>query len=392
MDFAPRLAGTGLEYRRIPDGAPWRCDVLETDLDACRVKRFCIAAAAAAFLFGLSSSATQACDLCGCYTPQLEAISILDPNAALDPQSHGRHTWPDGFYVAVAEQFTHFGTVQVDGEEVANPTGQYLDSSITQLVAGYSITSRLGLQINAPFIYRSFERPEGFEIDRGTESGLGDISLLAKYVLFHTEKGGTSHVDFADPKSPRIVSTEPDFTASVVLMAGVKFPTGDTDRIKEELKEEEIPGAPPSGIHGHDLALGTGSYDGIFAAQTSLRYRNLFFQADAQFALRGPGRHDYDFADDVSWSGGPGYYFVRHKNVVAGLQFVVSGEHKGTDRFRGEVAEDTGITSVFLGPRLIASIGKFSGEIGVDLPISIDNTALQTVPDYRVRAGFAFQF
>ncbi|MEY2573966.1 MAG: hypothetical protein QOJ87_2179 [Verrucomicrobiota bacterium] len=322
----------------------------------------------------------------------MEAASQVDPSVALDPATTKHRSWPDGFYVALAEQFTHFGTLQLDGRETPNPTGQYLDSSTTQLVAGYSITSRLGLQINAPFIHRSFERPAGFTIDRGTETGLGDISLLAKYVLFHTEKGGTAHVDFSDSKSPHMVSTEPDFTTSIVAMAGVKFPTGDTDRIKEEFDENEIPGAPPSGIHGHDLALGTGSYDGIFAGQTSIRYRNFFFQADAQFALRGHGRHEYDYANDISWSGGPGYYFTRNRHTIVGLQFVVSGEHKDTDRFRGAPAEDTGITSVFLGPRLVASLGKVSGEIGVDVPVFIDNTALQIVPDYRVRAGFALRF
>jgi hypothetical protein len=175
-------------------------------------------------------------------------------------------------------------------------------------------------------------------------------------------------------------------------MAGVKFPTGDTSRIREEFNEMEIPGAPESGIRGHDLALGTGSYDGILAGQTSLRYRNFFFQADAQFALRGSGSHQYDFANDISWSGGPGYYLVRNRRAIIGLQFVVSGEHKGLDRFQGAPVEDTGITSVFLGPRLIASAGRVSAEIGADLPVSIDNTALQIVPDYRIRAGVAIRF
>ena len=56
---------------------------------------------------------------------------------------------PSGFYAAVAEQFTHFGTVQVDGDEIANPTGQRLDSSITQFVIGYDINERFALQFNA---------------------------------------------------------------------------------------------------------------------------------------------------------------------------------------------------------------------------------------------------
>ena len=109
-------------------------------------------------------------------------------------------SWLTGAYGAVAEQFTHFGTVQVDGHEVGNPTDQHLDSSITQLVGGYSFNSRFALQVNVPLIYRSFERPEGFAIDRGTESGLGDVSLLGKLVLFHTTSPGWREVKFDDPE------------------------------------------------------------------------------------------------------------------------------------------------------------------------------------------------
>ena len=338
--------------------------------------------------------ASRACDLCGCYTPQLEAM----PQTASEmpfgqPAGMAMQSWSDRLYLAVAEQFTYFNTVQVDGREVANPTDQYLASSITQFVAGYSFTSRFALQVNVPFIYRSFERPEGFAIDRGTESGLGDVSLLLKSVLFHYASTGRREMLFEEGnKSPVAIDHEPDFTASFVLLTGLKFPTGDTDRIKEEFEEVEVPGAPESGIHGHDLTLGTGSYDGIFGGQSSLRYKNFFFQADLQFTLRGDGLHQYHFANDLSWSGGPGYYFIRNPHTIVGLQFVVSGEHKDVDRFRGKEAEDTGITSVAVGPRIVASLGKVSAEIGADFPVSIENTAFQVVPDYRIRGGIAIRF
>ena len=42
----------------------------------------------------------------------------------------------------------------------------------------------------------------------------------------------------------------------------------------------------------------------------------------------------------------------------------------------------------WLGPRLVASVGKLSGELAAELPISIDNTALQVVPDYRLSRQF----
>jgi hypothetical protein len=60
--------------------------------------------------------------------------------------------------------------------------------------------------------------------------------------------------------------------------------------------------------------------------------------------------------------------------------------------FRGKPAEDTGITSVFVGPRLVGSRGRWSADIDVDLPVLIHNTALQVVPDYRIRGGVSFHF
>ena len=227
----------------------------------------------------------RACDLCGCYTPQLNSM----PKEEMSPS---------GFYAAVAEQFSHFGTVQFDDDEVANPTGQRLDSSITQFVIGYGINERFALQFNAPLIYRDFRRPEGFGIDEGTESGLGDVSLLTKAVLWHFASAAYREFKI-EGKNPIAIEHEPDCTASLIALAGIKFPTGDTSRLKEEFHEMEIPGAPASGIHGHDLTLGTGSYDGIFGAQASLRYKNFFAEADGQFTLRGDGAHDYHFA--VSW-------------------------------------------------------------------------------------------
>jgi hypothetical protein len=327
---------------------------------------------------------TEACDLCGCYTPQLEAMPEMEPAAS--------KAWWNGFYGAVGEQFTHFGTVLVNGHEVSNPTGQYENSSITQLVGGYTINDRFALQLNIPLIYRKFKRPEGFAIDRGTVSGLGDVSLLLKAVAFQYSSPARRIFQFEDNKSPVAIEHEPDFTASAVLLIGLKFPTGDTSRLEEEFHEMAIPGTPPSGIHGHDLTLGTGSYDGIFGELTSLRYKNVFLETNVQFTLRGHGAHQYHFANDLGWAGGPGYYLIRKRDTILGLQFEISGEHKDVDRFRGKPAEDTGITAVFIGPRIVASRGRWSAEVAAELPVLIENTALQVVPDYRLRGGISFHF
>ena len=298
----------------------------------------------------------MACDLCSVYSA-----------------TQARGEVGEGLYAGLAEQFSHFATVQVDGRKVSNEAGQYLDSSISQLFAGYNLNNRFGVQFNLPVIYRSFKRPEGFEINRGTESGIGDVSLIGNFLAYRT-------------------LTE-NFTFSWSVLGGIKFPTGSTDRIKEEFNELEVPGAPESGIHGHDLTLGTGSFDGIVGTGIFTRWRRLFLTANAQYAIRSKGDFDYQFANDLTWSGGPGVYLALGHKYTLALQAVVSGEYKGTDTFQGASADDTGVTAVYLGPYLnFTWSGKLSAEVGADLPVSIDNTALQTVPDYRIRAAVNWRF
>ena len=310
-----------------------------------------------AVLVAVMAQPVLGCDLCAIYSA-----------------SQARGEVGQGPFVGLAEQFTHFGTVQVDGHKVDNPSGQYLDSSISQVFAGYNFNERFGLQFNLPVIYRSFKRPDSEGgIDRGTESGIGDVSLLGTFVPYRR-------------------LTE-NLTFTWTILGGLKFPTGSTDRIKEEFNEVEDPIGPPSGIHGHDLTLGTGSFDGILGTSIYARWKRAFFSAGMQYAIRSEGDFHYQFADDLTWSGGPGYYLaLTHKYTLA-LQFVVSGEHKDKDTFNGETAEDTGITGVYLGPQLIFTWGGNLGAyLAADLPVILDNTALQTVPDYRIRAGMTWHF
>src|SRR5882724_7378502 len=119
-------------------------------------------------LVGLVAQPVFGCDLCAIYSA-----------------SQARGEVGRGQFAGVAEQFTHLGTVQVDGHEVSNPSGQYMDSSISQVFAGYNFNERVGLQFNLPVLYRSFKRPDGLGgIDSGTESGIGDVSLLGTFVPY----------------------------------------------------------------------------------------------------------------------------------------------------------------------------------------------------------------
>ena len=305
----------------------------------------------------LAAGTVPACDLCNVYSA-LEA--------------HGESS--KGWHVSLAEQFTHFGTIQEDSVRMPNSAGQYLDSSVTQIVPGYNVNDWFGVQVNVPFIHRWFRRTEDLSIDQGSETGIGDLSLVGHVRLVNLLNKNTTFVWH--------------------VLGGVKLPTGDSRRIAEELNETPPPpGATESGIHGHDLALGSGSVDGIVGTSVFGRWHRVFLSANVQYAARTKGDFDYQYADDLTWSGGPGVFLALEENYTISLEAIVSGETKGLDTFMGMTADDTGITAVYVGPQIrFTCKDKFSAEIGIDLPVNIANTSLQSVPDYRIRGALSFRF
>lgn len=336
--------------------------------------------AATALLAGMLSAARPAgaCDLCAVYTGTLMQRD---------------HT---GVWLAVAEQYSRLGTLRLDGDKVANPHDEWLRSFITQLVVGYRPLPRFGLQINVPLISRAYRRVELGVPVRGNEDGIGDISVTARFAaLSHAYGAGVVHLE---------------------VLGGIKVPSGDSGRLAEELAEagEERAEADlatgaradldgpahsgqheehVSGVHGHDLALGSGSVDGLFGLGLFGTWKRLFFGTNLQYALRGDADFGYEYHDDFMWTGGPGFYPLLDDRYTLGLQFVVSGETKGKDRQAAAVLDDTAITAVYLGPGLsLTWSDSLLADLAVDVPVFQDVSALQIVADVRLRAGLSWRF
>lgn len=304
--------------------------------------------------------------------PVVLAVACAQPVLGCDfcaiyAASEARGEIGKGFFAGVAEQFTHFGTLQDNGREISNPENQYLDSSITQVLLGYNFSDRFGLQLNVPVIYRSFRRILNNQVDQSSEGGPGDVSLIGNFQAYR--------------------HSTVDYTFAWNILAGVKFPTGSTSYLREVAQGQD------SVIGGHDLTLGTGSYDGMVGTGFFARWKRVFAGASTQYAIRSRGDFGYQFADELTWSGGPGALLVLNDNYTVALQLNVSGETKGCDNFRGEKESDTGMTAIYLGPQLMVTLGeKFSAQIGIDLPVLLNNTDVQAVPDYRVHAAVTWHF
>ena len=334
-----------------------------------------------------------ACDACGCSLHQPILFSgvaegksaVSSPGAAKVDEGRGdaknvvavRAVRPDAAYWfgGIDEQFTSFGTLQSGGgHRVDNSAGQYEQSSTTQVYGGWQFNDWASLQLNVPIVNRQFRRPDGNGgIDQGNVSGFGDASLVANFVPYRTRAG------------------EWDFAWTVG--GGVKFPTGDWSRLREELGGGGNGVGPDSAIGGHDLALGSGSFDGLVATGISLRREAFFWDSEMQYAIRTAGALGYRYANEIAWAGGPGVTFWKKNDLAAGLQFRISGSSKGQDSLPGVDETDTAMTSVYLGPKFTVEWKeRLSGHFGVDLPVILDNDGLQAVPDYRVQAGVTWRF
>ena len=319
-----------------------------------------------------------ACDICAVYTANEQGESRT------------------GFRSGLAVQYQHYGTEQVDGHEVPNVHDESIDSVITQLFFGYQLTPRIGFQLNLPLITRQFERFHDGKRERGNVNGPGDMTIFSN-VLVHS-----------------LVTEHSLFRFSV--LGGLKLPTGDPDRLDEELPQVATAGIrrrlvprhvePPSGgggsgdvaheesgVHGHDLALGSGSVDGLVGGDLFWSYDRFFINAEMHYSIRTEGAFQYTYANDLTWSGGPGWYALLDHDKSIALQVYFSGETKGNDEQAGQHLNDTAITRLFLGPAVLFTWGtSLSGEAGIDLPVYDHNTALQIVPDYRMRLAAIWRF
>lgn len=319
-------------------------------------------------LFLTSAATTSACDSCGCELCEPGTLGNIYKSALVggSPFSlSGIGEQQAYVFAGVSEQYTAYHSFRDSGVKVPNPGNEYYDSSITQFILGYQFNERLSVQLNIPYVYRDYQRLVGATTEKNSLSGLGDVSLHVNYVAVRLQ--------------------QEDWSFSWSVSAGVKFPTGSASFL-DELVDPSFPG---SDIGGHDLALGSGSYDGSVGTSMNARWNRLFFSGDFEYAMRGTGHVHYRYANEMKWSGGPGFRLLQNEDYTLSLQLLATGEYKGLDTLDGVPDADTGITQLSLGPKIILALADgVVANIGVELPVIQHDTGLQAVADYRLKAGF----
>lgn len=345
----------------------------------------------------LASQEARACDVCALYS----AVQVESPI-------------PHAFRLSIAEQFTSLDRLQTDGHYTENTYNQFLKSSVSQVSGQYDLNQSVSFQAVVPVVSRTWRRIQDSEVQRGSDAGIGDINLLAHYVPLNYSEG--------------------DLLARLRVFGGVELPTGDAHYLGEESAPghhgggedshgdgEDVGGGDSHGdtheemghhnlslkhngtvhapqadnaVHGHDITLGSGSWDFPLGAGLFSQWGKYIWATDAQYTIRTEGAFDYKFANDWIWSTAVGRYLYLEDNAQVALRARLSGQYKGYDTGAGGVRyDDTAYNSTFLGPELTALVAqRWQGILGYDMPIAVQNSDLQITPTYRIRAAVTYRF
>lgn len=367
----------------------------------------------ASSLFLLTPLSAFACDLCAIYIP-------LESSESSKASS---------IHLGLAQQYTSYDHLRDRGRRIDNPYNQFLRSSITQAFVAYDLDDSISLQANLPFIYRSYRRIEDQDVVKGHESGIGDIVLLSRFRVYSEQNTNSA--------------------LKVSLFAGVKLPTGDSDRIFEEIsashahegsdldiahedhdddhdmhtdtemhsdadpdvdththsaafssnqKHSDSTGSTEhssmlSAVHGHDLALGTGSVDFPLGISVQGQYSRWITDLELQYVFRTAGRYDFTYANDLNWSLSAGRYLLMQEQQALALKINLLGEYKPEDSLNGNSLIDTYSRTVFWGPELMLNLSdRFSAHFAFDLPIDSETKAVQVAQTNRIRTAVSWRF
>lgn len=325
------------------------------------------------------------------YAPSLDACDLCAIYRAGDAKGETH----DGFLVGVATQFIPYHTSQFESAKVQPTTSDFLDSTVTHVLLGYNFSPRFGLSLNTPISHFDFARtdlrysasaPPRVESETGSVSGLGDMSLVGRFTLFQkrTMRWGVG----------------------VNWLVGVKLPTGESDRIADEIGQTQIynrflpPGTPHdplghsiTGIHQHSLALGTGSVDAITGLTANANWQRWFFNAQFQYYLRTEGETGFKAGGESILSGGPGMFLLANPNRTLSLQGNFVHDVMARDEILGEPSNRTGSRASYAGPLVTFTWrSSFSINVGIDVPLQIANNGFQLVPNYRLHGGVSWTF
>lgn len=228
----------------------------------------------------------------------------------------------------------------------------------------YGVNAKLAVFGIVPYVHKSLDITTPMGRVNRDESGLGDVTALARYTLWSRDQLGS--------------------TMRVAPFVGLKMPTGD-DTERDSLGRIPQP-----------LQLGSGSWDPRLGTVFTWQTFDWEFDASAEYQFNTEA-NDFEFGDrariDVSyqyrlwpWELGGGvpafFYGVLESNLLIDQKNEIAGMND----------QNSGGTTWFLAPGIQYVTKRVILEGVVQIPVRQDLNGSALRNDYVIRVGFRVSF
>lgn len=254
----------------------------------------------------------------------------------------------------------------VIGQSGDDPSGARRDMTSRAVVSvlGYGVNGKLAVFGVLPYADKELDVTVSGTRQQRSASGLGDLSLFARYTVFKRDAPGR--------------------TLRLAPFAGFTAPTGDDD------ERDALGVLPPS------VQPGTGAWD-LFGG-VIFTYQTLNYQIDAQLSYRLNGEANDFERGNVLRADASLQYRLWPRTLESGVPGFLYGVlesalvYRGKNEVSGSEDPDSGGQSIVITPGLQYVTRRWIAEAGVEVPLlqDLNGTALET--DYVIRAGFRINF
>lgn len=205
-------------------------------------------------------------------------------------------------------------------EKVVDGKNRSMKMDVTKFVYRRGIVPGLDMRVVIPRVKKenSVMHPVSKRVYDNSNEGLGDVVSFVRYALSDQRKG--------DP-------------VNLCVGAGVKLPTGDTQRVFA---------TPQGSAKTPTMQLGSGSTDYLAEIGMTKILPHSRIDAHVTYKKTNVGDNAYEFGNKVTWN--IGYNYALNPRIDIGLG--LHGHHTDKHRSRGVEVAYTGGTFAYLSPEV----------------------------------------
>jgi hypothetical protein len=307
------------------------------------IKKWLKAIGIVALSMALSVNTALACDVCGC--------SVGGSYFGILPQFQQN-------FVGLRYQHRSFTSEHLTLFPNEAPLKTQETFHTTELWGRYVPHPKVHLFAFVPYNY--FTKEE--ENIHSVVSGLGDVSLMAHYIVFNTGD-----------------SVKTKWKQALQIGTGIKLPTGKSNHIQEH-----------SGLLIPSIQAGTGAFDIPFSIIYTIRNGKWGANAEANYRLNLHNKRDYKFGDRMTTSVRTFYWYGK-KNFTILPHLSVGYEHGFRDTDKGAEAEYTGSQSILGGAGIDFYYKRFILNANTQIPLYQHIAQGQITGKSRFNIGIAYQ-